>query len=335
VRLRKILNPDGEPDRYILCRHNSYQWNPAAPVDLDAANFENHILQARKQTSDERKRPYLEEAVKMYAGDYLHEAAAEIWVMPVTSYYKRVYLHAVEELHDIYARAAAYDDIIKLCHAAIQIEPYDETLHERLIHALLISGETASAKRQYRHIAGVMKKMFGAPPSEELQLLHNDMRNIEKEHPSDPADIKRSLESDDVRRGAYFCTSGTFKHIYQLDLRSEERLKFPLYLAIVTVEAKNGEARSSVLKASSQTLRQCLMRTLRKGDVVSQHTQYQFLVLLSAYRHKDAESALVRVKRMFAAEPGAASCGLRTDLFTTGSGMEYSEQIFDALGYNQ
>ena len=335
VRLRKLLNADGIPDRYILFMHNSYFWNPDMYIDLDVAHFESLILQARGQTTDEGKRPFLEDAINLYTGDYLHETASEIWVMPVTSYYKRTYLRAVEELHDIYVRAAAYEEAIGLCNSAIKNEPYDETLYERLIHALLINGEITLAKERYRHITDIMRKQFGAQPSDELQMLYREMREMNMEQPSDPVEIKRSIERDGLRRGAYFCTSSAFRRIYQLDMRSDERMKFPLFFAVVTVMVKENEPDPNILRSSSQTLRQCLMRTLRKGDVISQHSQHQFLVLLSAYQSKDAETALTRVKKQFAAEPSGLVCDLNTHLFRTGCEESGGDQMLATFGYNR
>jgi len=90
-RLRKLLNKyvGGE---FILFAHNSYQWNPDVPVDIDVVNFERHIQCARDESADERKIPHLKKAIELYKGDYLPTALSEIWSLPVTNYYRRMYI---------------------------------------------------------------------------------------------------------------------------------------------------------------------------------------------------------------------------------------------------
>ena len=317
-RLRKLLDRNGDSESCILSMHNSYQWNLDAPIDLDVANFETLVHYAREESSDERKKPYLEEAVKWYKGDYLHDSSSEIWAQPATYYYKRMYVNAVTELIEIYTRDSAYNDIVKLCNTALQIEPYEEALHEYFIQALLISGDTEQAHKQYRLIADKMHRQFGSKPSELLQSLYQEIQNREHKYAFDPLTIKQRLEKEDARRGAYFCTAEMFRQIYQLDMRSNERMKFPVFFAVITVVAKKPGMDVKILETASQILRRILIRTLRKGDIITQYAKYQYLLLLSLYMPEDAQSVLVRIKRLFADEACGGYCELQTNISRIG-----------------
>jgi len=168
-RLRKLLNADGEERNYILYRHNSYQWNPLIPINLDVADFENFIKQAETLHTDQEKMQLLRRALDLYDGDYLAESAAEMWVIPITTYYKRLYLRSVINLCDIYDRYGMMDEIIQLCVQALVNEPFEEWLHERLIRALLLNGETATAQQHHCRYIDLIHREFGTEPSEEFR----------------------------------------------------------------------------------------------------------------------------------------------------------------------
>ncbi|MDR0470052.1 MAG: winged helix-turn-helix domain-containing protein [Peptococcaceae bacterium] len=318
-RLRKQLNPDGEGDSYILFQHGCYQWNPKLPIDLDVAEFEKMITNSAETQDDEEKLVFLKKAVDMYQGDYLSEATFEAWVLPVSNYYKRLYLRTVLDLVEVCKRASAYEDIAEICIKAIENEPYEENLYEYLIQALLINGEIARAQRYYHHFSELMQKAFGAKPSEEFRALSQGMWENEGEE-FNLFDIKRKLDGEPLRRGAFFCTTDTFNQIYQLDKRSDERMKFPVFLCLITVSGKTeAPIEEKLVKSASLALRQCLMRTLRQGDIVSQYSKNQFLLLLSAYYQKDAESALNRVQHLFADEADNAPFELKINLSQIGN----------------
>jgi hypothetical protein len=254
----------------------------------------------------------------MYQGDYLSEATYEAWVLPVSNYYKRLYLRTVKDLVEVYKRMSAYDDIEELCTKAIEHEPYEEDLYEDLIQALLINGEIAKAQRYYRYYSDLMQKAFGAKPSEEFRALSQGVWEAEGED-FKLFDIKRKLDGEPLRRGAFFCTADTFNQIYQLDKRSDERMKFPVFLCLITVSGKtDAPIDDRAQKSAALALRQCLMNTLRQGDVVSQYAKNQFLLLLSAYHEKDAEAALNRVQRLFGEEADGAPFELKINLSQIG-----------------
>ncbi|MCL2498346.1 MAG: winged helix-turn-helix domain-containing protein [Symbiobacteriaceae bacterium] len=304
-RLRKLLNADGEERNCILYQHNSYQWNPQIPINLDVADFENFIKQAETLHTDQEKMPLLKQALDLYDGDYLAESATEMWVIPITNYYKRLYLRSVIDLCDIYDRQGMMDEIIQLCGQALANEPFEEGLHERLIRTLFLNGETATAQQHYRRFIDLVHREFGAEPSEEFRAQFRGLWEHEA-HQYDLEGIKRKLDGEITRSGAYFCTADIFNQIYLFDKRADERMKFPVFLALITIPIDHMDAQDSAdmrfLKGAMITLRQILMRTLRRGDIVSQYSKNQFLLMLSAYHPKDAETALSRVKRMFISE---------------------------------
>jgi DNA-binding SARP family transcriptional activator len=319
ARLRRLLNDKTAADSYILFQHDSYQWNAKLPYFLDVAEFEHLISSAKQAQLDHEKQDLLKKAVEMYIGDYLSESAYEAWAQPVTNYYKRLYLTAVAELADIYARLSCQDEIIRLCTRAIENEPYEESLYERLIQALLIDGKLAEAQKQYRYFSDLMEKEFGAQPSEEIRALYQEMQGADGKE-ADLAAIKQKLEAGNSQSGVFFCASDIFSQIYQFDKRSDERTKFPVFLGLVSLQYKEDDLPGTKsLKAVMATLRQSLMRTLRKGDIVSHYSKNQYLLMLSAYHPEDAQAALDRVRRVFDRDSAGFPCELEISLSQIGT----------------
>ena len=318
-RLRKLLNSGGGSDKaYILFQHDCYQWNPGLSTSLDVADFERLVKLAESTHTDQEKLPLLKEAVNIYTGDYMAESAFEMWVMPVTNYYKRLYLRSVNELADIYTRLGSQDEIIQLCNKAIENEPFEENLHERVIQANFINGEITAARQHYRRFTESVKKEFGAEPSEEFRASCQGMLSVGSKQ-LNLASIKRKLEGESGRNGAFFCTADVFNQIYMLDKRADERMKFPIFLALITLDVDaDDSSESRFLRNAMLILRQSLMNTLRSSDIVSQYSKNQFLLMLSAWLTEEAKTAMSRVKHSFEESYSETTCSIKIHLSQMG-----------------
>jgi DNA-binding SARP family transcriptional activator len=317
ARLRKMLGTEKEDNQYILFQHDSYQWNPNVPMDLDVITFEKLVNRASSTRDDGEKLRLLQEATDKNKGNYLAESSSEIWVIPVGNYYKRLYIRCVADISDIYSGLGQHDNIISLCSKVIESDPYEESAHVRLIQALFINGDVNAARQHHRRFLDLMKKEFGISPSEEFRNIQT-LWDVSGEE-LDLSSIKRMLDDDSQKNGVYFCTLDIFNQIYKIDKRSNDRMQFPVFLALITVGIKNNNPDDEkTIKSAIVTLRQCLKRTLRRGDIVSPYSKNQFLMLLSARENGDAEAALIRIKRLFNVEYTGKLCQIETSFSKIG-----------------
>ena len=319
-RLRKALNERRTDVQYILFQHNCYQWNPQVDVELDVAEFETLLKQARSAKTEKEKMQLLQQATEIYDGDYMAESAFEMWAMPVTNHYKRLYLRAVENLADIYVRFGMHDENSLLLSKAIAVEPFEESIHERLIHVLCVNGETSKARLHYDRFVKMISTEIGALPSEEFQTSCKNLWNAHGEARGLDA-IKSTLDMYGTYDSAYFCSSDTFTQIYQLDKRADKRMKFPVFLALITISDERCLKDDSAMKLAMILMRQCLMDSLRRGDVVSQFSKNQFLLMLSARLANDAEAALVRIERLYSTKYARTPCRIQSTLAQVGEGV--------------
>ena len=324
-RLRKQLNAGeaGAPEeQYILFQHDSYQWNPEIPIYLDAAEFEDTLKRAREAAAEDEKLQLLRHAAGIYDGSYLAEIAYDMWAMPVANHFNRLYIRAVEELSDIYLNRGMHDENVELCNKAISIDPFEESIHERLIHAMCAAGNTTEAQQHYKRFLKMIEVEIGALPSDEFQTSCKNLWAVPEESLSLDT-IKTKLDAEPARARAYFCSSDTFNQIYQFDRRADERMKFPIFLALMTIEdeegSKAGDKAADTTKQLMYSLRQCLMINLRRGDVISQYSKNQYLLMLTAWQPHEAEAALNRVIRLFDLKFAKTPCKIQFNLKPIGS----------------
>jgi len=306
-RVRKLFTANGANSQYIIYNNDCYQWNPNAPFTLDVIEFERVLALADIADSEEKKILFLRQAIDIYKGDYLTETY-EMWVLPMNNYYSRMYISHVTELVNIYTRMGWHDEIILLCNKVISIDPFEESLHERLIFALYVNGDTTGARHHYDRFVTLMTKEFGTPPSDEFRTSCRNLWDLGEEQ-FELSTIKQRLDGEPKRDNAFFCSVGIFNQIYQLEKRADERIKFPVFLVLVTVfDKQGGQIDMKSIKSAMQILRQTMMGTLRRGDIVSQYSKNQYLLMLSARLPNEAEAAMSRVKRLFYSKYRESSC---------------------------
>jgi DNA-binding SARP family transcriptional activator len=333
-RLRRTLETYAGGQSYVLFANGCYFWNPKAECSIDVVDFNAFLNEAGDPArSDKDRAVAYNAALSLYQGEFMggKRSAADAWVVNFVNWYRRLFLQAVESLSDIYERHFDYENIILLYNRAILIDPYEEALYVRQIQILIKNGEYALAQRQYRQIEKIMSREFDAAPSKTLQDLYDEARRASA-HQSDTLDrIKRELEEKALQRGALFCAPDTFRQIYYYDKRADERIPFPIFLSMITVrcgeEEQEEQAGKTEREQAMKTLLRVLLNNLRKGDIVCQHSQNQFLLMLTAISASRAQLALERMCALFEKAFGPGPVQLKTEIVPMKSSMtDYAQR---------
>ena len=310
-RLRKELAIYGEDKPHILFQKGNYSWNPEIDCWIDVLEFNRLLNDARDESRPYESRIMLyTAAIDLYNGPFLGDSSTEIWTLSFTDYYRRLFLQAVNELADLYEAELMLDEIVMLFDKAIASEPYEEPLYIRQIQTLISNGEYAHARQQYRYFEKVLMKEFGIRPSQNLERLSYEIDKATINEPGNFEEVTQLLEAGNKKRGAFFCGPETFRQIYVLDKRSEERIQFPVFLALITYNLNQSieEAKKErELKNAMKTLRQVLVNSLRNGDVIAQYSKSQFILMLTALDKNGGQAALRRMKYLFENKYGRES----------------------------
>ena len=302
-RLRKTLAVYGEGKPFVLYHSGNYSWNQHTECWIDVLEFNRLLGLARDASKPWEERAALyNETIDLYEGPFLGDSSTEIWTLPFSDYYRRLFLQAVNELADIYDSKAMLDEIVLLYDKAIASEPHEEPLYIRQIQTLIINGEYAHAKQQYRYFEKIMMQDLGIKPSQNLERLYYEIDKATINEPGNFEEITQLLEEGNKKQGAFFCGPETFRQIYILDKRSEERIQFPVFLSLITVTLSPDTEKSSMereLKDAMRILRQVLLSSLRNGDVIAQYSKSQFILMITALDEKGGQAALYRMKYLF------------------------------------
>ncbi len=112
--------------------------------------------------------------------------------------------------------------------------------------------------------------------------------------------IKEELVELNGEQGAFLCDYGIFKHLYRLEVRASERSGQPFFICLMTLEqSKRSMPQGDTMLKAMESLKNILLGSLRKGDVVTRFSATQFIMMLPATTYKNGEKVLERIKGRF------------------------------------
>ncbi|MCL2665262.1 MAG: winged helix-turn-helix domain-containing protein [Defluviitaleaceae bacterium] len=310
-RLRKALT-EFYGDAKLQCinlHQGRYSWKPTADFEIDTVRFEALVSEARTPSKAENERTALYlKAIALYNGDFLRGESNDPWLTNFVNYYKRLYFNSVYELADLYESRSMYEEAVSVYNEAFKVEPHEESFYERQIRLLIDLGEYVRAKQQYNRIEHILKDEFDAKPGINLEnLLHEMSRDNERQAAqaqdfTDLNDIKHQFENISERKTAIFCGPETFKRIYAYDRYLDERMQFPVFLVMLSIQSPSLEKGAAKMRPMMKTLRHIVLQTLRQCDIVCQFSSNQFLLMLTATNDKNKMAPLVRIQKLFEKE---------------------------------
>ncbi len=304
-RLRQVLgeqDADQQTECSILYHNGYYRWNPSIDAAIDAEQFEASLKVGNALQADLplKALSHYREALSHYQGDYLPECIDQQWVFPIRNHYRRLYLKAVLSTTGLLSDQGEFNEIIKICEKAIQLDVYEEEFHLRMMDALLSMGDRKQAMEHYEYVTGLYYQELGLKPSPAMKAIYKQILSSQPQLDSMEA-LHADLDGDGVVENAYLCSAEIFRSIYELERRRSERNGVQAVIGMITMEhpvsASYGKQQQRIL-----ALQQHLMHHLRKGDTITRWNDSQFLVLLPGLNVETIESVLHRVIQRFPRE---------------------------------
>ena len=301
-RIRSMLEPlfdDGVDP--IVSQRGSYSWNRSVACEMDTDLFESLCQQAADVSrSPEERMELCREAYRLYQGDFLPKLSSELWVIPLATHYHNMYLAMVKSLAALLEQSEAYGEMTEVCTRANALDPLDEELHILIVRSLLRQGKDAAALAHYESATDLLYRNLGVRPSAELRALYNEIMDIEKGLETDLEVIQGDLRETARRPGAFVCEYGFFREAYRLEARRAERSGTSVHVALITVSLPDGGVPAlKVLSTTMDQLKEVLVGSLRRGDVVSKYSGAQYVIMLPAANFEDSTMVLERVVSSF------------------------------------
>lgn len=304
-RLRQALNSDVSErslSSNIVISQGCYRWEDNIDYWVDADEFEDLAAKAKiaaNENTEEAIR-YYHDAIDLFKGEYLPESSFSEWIAPIRSYYHDIYIGCVFDLINLLRKRHAYDQIIRLCEKAAEIDYFEEGIHIRLIEAMLAEGMATRARAHYNEVTSIFYREMGVKPSDEMKKLYRMVGIETGTFELDLSTIQESMKSKKMINGAYFCDPELFRYFYKLEQLRAERSDQPVILCLFTLITGNySKPPADLLKEIMHNLQDVIMSSLRKGDLVTRWNDAQFLTMLPGLTREQATKVTNRIERAF------------------------------------
>ena len=292
-RARSAMEQLGFPDgkKIIQYKRGFYNWSPEIEIELDMVRFD--ALCDRAQEGDIEAAI---EAIDLYEGDFLPNAAGSPWAVSMRTYYHTKYLKTCDDVAAALCEEKRYEEAVQICRRATIIDPYDENSHLLLMRALSALGSQQAAIQHYSHVADMFMNQLGVSPSEEMMQFYRELTKLEMNVEMDIHVVRQKLEEKNEVSGAYFCEYFTFQNIYQLEARSVQRTGRVVQLAMLTLTDRRGNALESKQRAiAMEELHNVIRSCLRAGDAFTRISAAQHLILLPTASYENGVKILQRI----------------------------------------
>lgn len=301
-RARAMLGGLGDNAGHELIIHKSgsYGWNNQIPLTLDVEEFDRLCGEASRQQEGDKRLELQLQALALYGGDFLPKLAMEPWVMPIHTYYHRMFLETVEQVLPTLEQLSRWEEAERLCVKALKIEPYSEILYQHLMRCRLNSGDRAGVISAFEQMSELLFDTFGVMPSEESRQLYRAASREENDR-SVPIDtVRDNLRENTGAKGAMYCEYDFFKLLYQVQARALIRSGDVIHIALLSLHGSNRQALARrSLDIAMENLQALVLDNLRQGDVVTRCSVSQMILMLPQANYENSCAVCQRIIRAF------------------------------------
>ena len=284
-------------DKFIVYKHGAYIWNKDIPciVDVDVLETSYKACQQKGLSKDELLIHY-KKIIEIYKGNFMPHSSFKEWVVPLTVYYQRIYMESVAAYCEILLEREDFKTTEEVCRRAIAIDPFVELNHAILIKTFIGLKNHDKAIDHYNYVNKLFYDELGVRPSDLISKLYHEATNKNPAMKQDITQIKDSLKEMTEIMGAVYCNYEEFKMIYQLEARAALRSGKSVFIALITVTGKQKkELSKSQFDGTFEKIKNAIVSSLRKDDIVTRYGRTQFLLMLSNLTYEDSNMVLNRL----------------------------------------
>ena len=196
-RLRKSLVAAGLPDgEYISTKGGIYMWAAEhVDVELDVEVFQKQVMAALEEKDPLKEVELLEEACRIYKGEFLPLMIADEWVASANWKYQELYFKVLRELSRLLKKQNRYAELLPYCEQALSRYPYEEWQLVKL-ECLTAMKEYKLAVEYYEQIAKESQQEYGIRMSEEMMEHYRAIRNMIQYEMNNIEEIQQHLRPD-------------------------------------------------------------------------------------------------------------------------------------------
>lgn len=297
--LREIAHT--EDAEFIKFERNTYTWNNDFDCVIDTEQLVELHQQASSQTKPEEERIALyKNAIALYQGEFLPKSSYSSWVISAAAYYSTLYCDCVLQVCSLLIEKQSYQQIIEICESALIHIPLEESIHKMLLYAYISANQRNRALDHYNHVINLFYKELGVDITDSMRPVYKQLINNINHIEIDLSVIKSDLKEAVATSGAYYCDYDVFKSIYRIQARSIRRTGQSIFIVLFTLTDTEGcIPEQAVSEQAVSRLKDAILISLRKGDIVASYSATQFIIMLPFISYENAEVVASRILQKF------------------------------------
>ncbi|MDO4198724.1 MAG: BTAD domain-containing putative transcriptional regulator [Erysipelotrichaceae bacterium] len=258
-------------DGYML--ENEYDYS------IDTETFENYYKQI-KNISEFDVKEYKTglKIVSLYKGRLFCNHRSALVTTIESERLSSEFANTIVMMSVYLLKKEKYEDMMRLNHSAIVIEPFYEGLHYYYIKGLIETKDYHRALQYYDEINERFYNELGTGLSPQFKSLYNVINQEEKEEEKKDIDnVKEEIEESIDNTGGFYCTYDMFKYIYELTLKNAKREGKNCYLLLLSLA---GDTSVEERVTMSNRAKDIITESIRSNDVFTRINNNQFVTLL-------------------------------------------------------
>jgi ATP/maltotriose-dependent transcriptional regulator MalT/DNA-binding SARP family transcriptional activator len=178
--LFNVLEPQRSPgsdSAFILREGSVYSIRPGTDIWLDSATFESNLRKAETAADEQpdEEISVIEEAVRLYRGEYLPDARYENWAAIEREHLAVKFLQAADRLCELYLQRGLLDETIDLCQRILAQDNCWERAYRHLMMAYHYAGDRGQIARTYQRCKQALRDDLDVVPSPQTERLYQDL----------------------------------------------------------------------------------------------------------------------------------------------------------------
>ena len=275
---------DGAGRECILRKDGSYIWNPEIPVEADYEQFEALI-----QNPQGSRLKNLLQALQLYRGEFLFRQSSDSWVVPICTHFQNLFLEASREAAQLFMEQQRTQEAAEVCRRWLAAEPYSEAACQMLMQVLAAAGNPQGAGELYEAFSRRLFGDFGIRPSEDTRRVYRNLVHSPVDRTMDMDEVLEHLQEPEGPPGALQCDYDYFKMLCYAERRAIERSGAVTHVALLSISGTPDKPLSKrSLNRIAEQLGQCLRTNLRRGDVISQCSASQYIIMLPKANYENS-----------------------------------------------
>ena len=237
----------------------------------------------------------LEEAVRLYRGEFLPALGASEWVIFWATKYRKLYMSCVKRLCGIYRDEQEYQKLYEIAEKAAVLYPLDDWQVYQM-EALIAMKRSKEAVALYHKTEEMLLAELGSEPSKSMLEQLKRISSCVTEDATHIQAIQEKLE-EEREEGAFYCSYPVFIENYRFAKRVLQRTGKSAWLLMSTITdgkgyASEGGVHFEYIRAE---LEQALKNSLRSGDLYTRYSTNQYLILLIGIEEENCGLVIERI----------------------------------------